>query len=120
MTTRQTVVDRTNPPNYQAYRPRPKERSTNNRTQENLSREEEGYVESTYLGTFSISYPPGSELTWFVSRQKTSAGLTMKTERNLAERAGHLELLAGGKASKKKEGKEGKDADGKGKKGGSG
>lgn len=42
----------------------------------------------------------------------------MKTERNLAERAGHLELLAGGK--KKKDGKDGKDKDGAGKKGGSG
>jgi hypothetical protein len=46
----------------------------------------------------------------------------MKTERNLAERAGHLELLAGGK-SKKKDGKDGKDKGSgvvKGKKGGSG
>ena len=31
------------------------------------------------------------------SPQKLSAGLITKTERTLAERAGHLELLAGGK-----------------------
>ncbi|PGH17936.1 hypothetical protein AJ79_00835 [Helicocarpus griseus UAMH5409] len=32
--------------------------------------------------------------------KKFSAGLTAKTERSLAERAGHLELLAGGKKNK--------------------
>jgi hypothetical protein len=36
--------------------------------------------------------------------QKLSAGLIAKTERSLAERAGHLELLAGGKNRKKKDG----------------
>ncbi|KAK2736202.1 hypothetical protein FQN55_001734 [Onygenales sp. PD_40] len=46
--------------------------------------------------------------------KKFTAGLTAKTERTLAERAGHLELLAGGK--KNKDGKNG-DAAGKGKKG---
>ncbi|KAA8648596.1 hypothetical protein EYZ11_011418 [Aspergillus tanneri] len=34
--------------------------------------------------------------------KKLSAGLTAKTEKNLAEKAGHLELLAGGKKDKKK------------------
>ncbi|EEH34719.2 hypothetical protein PAAG_05765 [Paracoccidioides lutzii Pb01] len=38
--------------------------------------------------------------------KKLSAGLTAKTERTLAERAGHLELLASGK--KDKDGKDGK------------
>ncbi|KAK2768401.1 hypothetical protein FQN54_000256 [Arachnomyces sp. PD_36] len=55
--------------------------------------------------------------------KKLSAGLTMKTERNLAERAGHLELLAGGKkkgGGGKEGGKDGKEGSGKGKKGGSG
>ncbi|CBF74858.1 DUF2462 domain-containing protein [Aspergillus nidulans FGSC A4] len=33
--------------------------------------------------------------------KKLSAGLTAKTERSLAQRAGHLELLAGGKKDKK-------------------
>ncbi|EQL37148.1 hypothetical protein RJZ56_008105 [Blastomyces dermatitidis] len=32
--------------------------------------------------------------------KKISSGLTARTERALAERAGHLELLAGGKKSK--------------------
>ncbi|KKZ60106.1 hypothetical protein EMCG_00797 [[Emmonsia] crescens] len=32
--------------------------------------------------------------------KKLSSGLTARTERSLAERAGHLELLAGGKKSK--------------------
>ena len=45
--------------------------------------------------------------------QKLSAGLTAKTERNLAQRAGHLELLAGGK-------KDGKGKKEGGKKGSSG
>ncbi|OGM49077.1 hypothetical protein ABOM_002324 [Aspergillus bombycis] len=35
--------------------------------------------------------------------QKLTAGLISKTERNLAQKAGHLELLAGGKKDKKKE-----------------
>ncbi|KAL1956722.1 hypothetical protein VTO42DRAFT_6872 [Malbranchea cinnamomea] len=34
--------------------------------------------------------------------KKLSAGLTAKTERTLAEKAGHLELLKGGKKEKKK------------------
>lgn len=34
--------------------------------------------------------------------QKLTAGLVVKTERNLAQRAGHLELLAGGKKDRKK------------------
>ncbi|MCJ1359452.1 MAG: hypothetical protein MMC33_009454 [Icmadophila ericetorum] len=33
--------------------------------------------------------------------KKLSAGLITKTERNLAEKAGHLEILAGGKGRKK-------------------
>ncbi|KAI1921397.1 hypothetical protein LOZ58_002278 [Ophidiomyces ophidiicola] len=33
--------------------------------------------------------------------KKLSAGLTAKMERNLAEKAGHLELLGGGKKDKK-------------------
>ncbi|KAL4815170.1 hypothetical protein BDW67DRAFT_164538 [Aspergillus spinulosporus] len=33
--------------------------------------------------------------------KKLSAGLIAKTERSLAQRAGHLELLAGGKKDKK-------------------
>jgi len=37
-------------------------------------------------------------------KKKLSAGLIAKTERNLAERAGHLELLGGGKNKKKKDG----------------
>ncbi|PIG88881.1 hypothetical protein AARAC_002566 [Aspergillus arachidicola] len=35
--------------------------------------------------------------------KKLTAGLISKTERNLAQKAGHLELLAGGKKDKKKE-----------------
>lgn len=35
--------------------------------------------------------------------KKLSSGLTAKTERNLAERAGHLELLKGTKKDKGKE-----------------
>ncbi|KAI4146279.1 MAG: hypothetical protein LQ340_005987 [Diploschistes diacapsis] len=34
--------------------------------------------------------------------KKYSAGLTAKTERNLAEKAGHLEMLKGGKKDKPK------------------
>ncbi|KAL9094473.1 MAG: hypothetical protein Q9165_003323 [Trypethelium subeluteriae] len=37
-------------------------------------------------------------------KKKHSAGLTALTERNLAEKAGHLEMLAGGKKEKKKTG----------------
>ena len=33
--------------------------------------------------------------------QKLTAGLVARTEKNLAEKAGHLELLAGGKKDKK-------------------
>jgi hypothetical protein len=33
--------------------------------------------------------------------QKHTAGLTALTEKNLAERAGHLEMLAGGKKERK-------------------
>ncbi|RDW93530.1 DUF2462 domain-containing protein [Aspergillus mulundensis] len=33
--------------------------------------------------------------------KKLSAGLTARTERSLAQRAGHLEMLAGGKKDKK-------------------
>ncbi|KAK6354906.1 hypothetical protein TWF696_004037 [Orbilia brochopaga] len=35
-------------------------------------------------------------------KKKATSGLTAKTERNLAEKAGHLELLPGGKKDKKK------------------
>lgn len=35
------------------------------------------------------------------SLQKHTAGLTALTEKNLAERAGHLEMLAGGKKERK-------------------
>ncbi|KAF3190185.1 hypothetical protein TWF106_009184 [Orbilia oligospora] len=35
-------------------------------------------------------------------KKKHSGGLTAKTEKNLAEKAGHLELLPGGKKDKKK------------------
>ena len=55
-----------------------------------------------------------------VNVQKYSAGLTAMTERTLGAKAGHLELLKGGK--KNKDGKDGKDAKGKpieAKKGGS-
>ncbi|KAL4810771.1 hypothetical protein BDV18DRAFT_127983 [Aspergillus unguis] len=38
--------------------------------------------------------------------KKLTAGLAARTERNLAQRAGHLEMLAGGKKDKK-EGKKG-------------
>ncbi|KAL1846801.1 hypothetical protein Plec18167_005837 [Paecilomyces lecythidis] len=34
--------------------------------------------------------------------KKLTSGLITKTERNLAERAGHLEMLAGGKKDKEK------------------
>ncbi|PYH79954.1 hypothetical protein BO82DRAFT_121948 [Aspergillus uvarum CBS 121591] len=40
--------------------------------------------------------------------QKLTAGLTARTEKNLAERAGHLELLAGGKKDKKADAAKGK------------
>ncbi len=50
--------------------------------------------------------------------QKYTSGLTARTERNLAEKAGHLELLAGGKGRKKGgEGNGGKAGKGEGKKG---
>ncbi|KAL4793639.1 hypothetical protein BDV19DRAFT_391066 [Aspergillus venezuelensis] len=43
--------------------------------------------------------------------KKLTAGLVAKTEKNLAQRAGHLEMLAGGKKDKKagagKDGKKG-------------
>ena len=42
--------------------------------------------------------------------QKYTSGLTARTERNLAEKAGHLEMLAGGKGRKK--GGEGKKGEG--------
>lgn len=48
--------------------------------------------------------------------QKYTAGLTGKTERALAEKAGHLEMLRGGKGKKTKEkggGGEGKGVGGK-------
>lgn len=38
--------------------------------------------------------------------KKLTAGLIAKTERNLAQRAGHLEMLAGGKKEKKEKEKE--------------
>jgi len=42
--------------------------------------------------------------------QKYTSGLTARTERNLAEKAGHLEMLAGGKGRKKGgEGKKGEE-----------
>ena len=53
--------------------------------------------------------------------QQYSAGLTAMTERTLGAKAGHLELLKGGK-KKKKDGGDGKDVKGKpveGRKGGS-
>jgi hypothetical protein len=40
--------------------------------------------------------------------KKHSAGLTAVTEKNLAERAGHLELLKGGKKDKKQTTQDGK------------
>lgn len=43
--------------------------------------------------------------------QKHSSGLTAMTERTLGAKAGHLELLKGGK--KNKDGKDAKDAKGK-------
>ena len=45
--------------------------------------------------------------------QKYTSGLIGKTERALAEKAGHLEMLGGGK-------KKGKEKGGEGKKGGGG
>ncbi|KAL2012996.1 hypothetical protein VTN00DRAFT_521 [Thermoascus crustaceus] len=48
--------------------------------------------------------------------KKLSAGLIAKTERSLAERAGHLELLAGGKKDKKKENGKNNDKGGNNKK----
>ena len=44
-------------------------------------------------------------------RQKHSSGLTAMTERTLGAKAGHLELLKGGK--KNKDAKDGKDKKGK-------
>jgi hypothetical protein len=38
----------------------------------------------------------------FISQQKLSGQLTANTEKRLAARAGHLELLAGGKRDSKK------------------
>ncbi|KAJ6261255.1 hypothetical protein Dda_3923 [Drechslerella dactyloides] len=35
-------------------------------------------------------------------KKKVTSGLTAKTERNLAEKAGHLELLPGGKKDRNK------------------
>ena len=49
----------------------------------------------------------GQLILMVVCVQKHSAGLVAKTERNLAEKAGHLEMLAGGK-KKKGNGEEGK------------
>ncbi|PKX89590.1 DUF2462 domain-containing protein [Aspergillus novofumigatus IBT 16806] len=45
--------------------------------------------------------------------KKLTAGLTAKTERSLAQRAGHLELLAGGKRDKKAEKEKGKEKGGR-------
>lgn len=59
---------------------------------------------------------------WANEAQKYTAGLTGKTERALAEKAGHLEMLGGGKVKKGEKGK-GERGKGKGKergKGGSG
>lgn len=50
-------------------------------------------------------------------RKKHSAGLTALTERSLAGKAGHLEMLGGGKKEKKGQGTEGGQKDGKGQKG---
>lgn len=47
--------------------------------------------------------------------QKYTSGLTGKTERTLAERVGHLEMLAGGKKRGGDEKGEGKKEKGKGK-----
>jgi hypothetical protein len=41
-------------------------------------------------------------------KKKSSAGLVGQTERMLAEKAGHLEMLRGGKKEKKEEQKKGK------------
>ena len=38
--------------------------------------------------------------------QKHTGGLTERTEKNLAEKAGHLEMLAGGKKEQKTKGVE--------------
>ena len=47
---------------------------------------------------------PNSELTPSLSLiQKYTSGLTASTERHLAQKAGHLEILAGGKGRKKGE-----------------
>ena len=46
-----------------------------------------------------------------ISKQKHSAGLTAMTERTLGAKAGHLELLKGGK--KNKDAVDGKDKKGK-------
>ena len=40
--------------------------------------------------------------------KKYSAGMTAMTEKNLAQRAGHLELLSGGKKDKKRDAKDAK------------
>lgn len=47
---------------------------------------------------FALRKFAGLTLTTF---QKLSGGLTARTERSLAEKAGHLELLAGGKRDSK-------------------
>jgi hypothetical protein len=47
-----------------------------------------------------------------IRRQKHSSGLTAMTERTLGAKAGHLELLKGGKKNKDGDGK-GKDAKGR-------
>jgi hypothetical protein len=52
-------------------------------------------------------------------KQKHSAGLTAMTERTLGAKAGHLELLKGGKKNKDLKGKEIKSKEGEVKKGGS-
>lgn len=41
-------------------------------------------------------------------KHKSSAGLVAQTEKMLAQKAGHLEILKGGKKDKKEEGKKGK------------
>ncbi|KAH8761860.1 hypothetical protein F5882DRAFT_25973 [Hyaloscypha sp. PMI_1271] len=51
--------------------------------------------------------------------KKHSAGLTAMTERTLGAKAGHLELLKGGKKNKDLKGKEIKSKEGEVKKGGS-
>ncbi|KAJ5586937.1 UPF0390 protein [Penicillium hispanicum] len=48
---------------------------------------------------------PSSTLLTLAAQQKLTSGLVAKTERSLAQKAGHLEMLGGGKKDKGEKGK---------------